>query len=188
MVSKVFWAQHKNPIKNDWWLQVKDDLEEFQLSHLQLDEIKNINKNKFKKIKAACKKVSLEYLCKENSSKSKVKHIEYSSLVMQKYLRSVNIYNSTKKFMFKLRTRMLNVGFNYGKKYQCRLCFFGNDDQAHLMQCIKLRMKHPFLTENIHYNDIFEENETKQENIGKIMQRLFRTRKEILDSNMDNIS
>ena len=188
LMSKVFWAQYENPVKNDWWLTVKDDLKEFELNHLQLEEIAKLSKTKFKKtIKIACKRVALAFLLKEQESKSKVKHIQYSSLQLQNYLKSDTLFKRTKLFKFKLRTRMLNLGFNYGKKFSCKICKLGNDDQQHLLQCIKLKMKYPFITENINYNDIFNTNAEKQENAGNILEKLFRTRIEILEEMLEEI-
>ena len=101
LVAKVFRAQYEDPIKNDWWLQVKNDLKEFQLDHLTIDEIQKIKKDKFKEIvKKACNVSAFEYLLKENSSKSKVKHIKYSALELQPYLKSNNIFDTTKKIFY----------------------------------------------------------------------------------------
>ena len=132
-------------------------------------------------VKTACRKVAFEFLLKEQEPKSKVKHIKYSTLELQSYLKSENIFKRTKIFIFKSRTRMLNLGFNYGKKILCKICKHGNDDQQHLLECIKLKMKHPFITENIKYNDIFESNRKKQDNAGKIIEKLYRARELILE-------
>ena len=78
---------------------------------------------------------------------------------------------------------MVNVGYNFGKKYQCRLCYDGDDDQQHLIQCIRLKIKNPFIAEDINYNDIFEANEETQGHIGKIMLKLYRSRIEIIQVN-----
>ena len=75
---------------------------------------------------------------------------------------------------------MVSVGFNFGKKQKCKMCLNGDDDQLHLIQCIQLKIKHPFITENINYNDIFDSNAEKQGNIGKVMLKLHRSREEIL--------
>ena len=48
-ISKAFWAQRANPVKNDWCLQVDKDLKDFKLDHFSLDQIEKISKNLFKK-------------------------------------------------------------------------------------------------------------------------------------------
>ena len=69
-ISKVFWAQHLNPVKNDWWLQVKEDLKEFQLDHRQIG---HMSKYLFKKfVKKSCREKALQFLLKEKESLSKL--------------------------------------------------------------------------------------------------------------------
>ena len=48
-ISKVFWAQKENPVKNDWFSQIEEDLKDFQLDHFSLDQISKMSKNVFKK-------------------------------------------------------------------------------------------------------------------------------------------
>ena len=43
-------------------------------------------------------------------------NLNYSKLELQPYLKCDILYNRTKKFLFKLRTRMVNVANNFGKK------------------------------------------------------------------------
>ena len=56
LLSTVFWAQENNPVRNDWSLQVKEDLKETGIE-LTYDEIRALSKEAFKTIvKAKCKK------------------------------------------------------------------------------------------------------------------------------------
>ena len=103
---------------------------------------------------------------------------------MQPYLKNDDIYNRTKKFLFRLRTRMVNVGHNFGQKYNCKICSIGKDDQENLLQCLILKLRNPALLQDINYDDIFNDNLQKQAKIGKIMEKSFRIREEIL-SNKD---
>ena len=45
LIQKVILAQEKNPVKNDWCLQVKDDLKLFKLDYLSFNDIKFMKKN-----------------------------------------------------------------------------------------------------------------------------------------------
>ena len=157
MVSKVFWAQVHNPSKNDWWLSVQEDLQLFKLNHLTLGQIKTMSKHKFKKIvKEACKAASLEFLIKEKDTKnkSKLSKLVYSSLELQPYLKSDAIFNRTKKFLFKLRTRMGDVGYNFGKKIKCKICAVGNDNQENLMKCFMIKIRNQSLLQDLNKTDI----------------------------------
>ena len=46
LLSQVFKAQFYSPIKGDWTEQVKKDLEEFGLNHLDLNPISKMKKRK----------------------------------------------------------------------------------------------------------------------------------------------
>ena len=94
--------------------------------------------------------------------------LSYSSLEIQPYLKSELIYNRTKKFLFKLRTRMVDVGFNFGKKNKCKLCLVGNDDQENLLKCFKLKTAHPDLLQDLNYCDIFGDNIEKQAKMERV--------------------
>ena len=116
-------VQERSPLKEDWILSVKKDLETFQLDHLTFPEIKKMKKYKLKKIvKKALKKKAFEYLQVEKNRKNKIKNIQYSTLELQQYLKTDKIGLRRKKLLFKTRTRMLQVGHNYGKKQSCPVC------------------------------------------------------------------
>ena len=73
-LSKVFWSQHNEPIKGDWWLTVKDDLELLQLNKFTLEDLKVMKKYKLKKIlKENLKKIALNFLLKEKHEKVRKK-------------------------------------------------------------------------------------------------------------------
>ena len=72
LVNQVYNAQKLSPVKNDWFLQVQDDLRMFQIN-LSDDEIKSLKKEKFKQIvKKSVRDQGETYLdnLKKNHSKS----------------------------------------------------------------------------------------------------------------------
>ena len=77
---------------------------------------------------------------------------------------------------------MVNVDHNFGKKKSCKVCAIGNDDQENLMKCIILKLRNPALLQDLNYNHIFESNVQKQGEIGKILEKSFRIREEILNT------
>ena len=76
---------------------------------------------------------------------------------------------------------MVKVGHNFGKKNRCKVCSIGKDDQEHLMQCLMVKLRNPDLLNELNYNDIFDKDTQKQGAIGKILEKSFRIREEILD-------
>ena len=60
LISQVFWAQERNPVKNDWVTTAKENLIELGLGYLSLQQIKNMKKEAFRGlIKIKCKKMHL---------------------------------------------------------------------------------------------------------------------------------
>ena len=108
LVSKILNAQINNPTKNDWHSTVVKDLQELGLDYLDLEEIKNMKKDSFKKlVKEKCDDAVLNYLLKGNETKSKLKDLKYYKLQIQPYLLSPEISTRQKKYLFHFRTRMV---------------------------------------------------------------------------------
>ena len=62
MLSKVFKTQWKYPVKDDWTLQVQEDLKDFKIK-MSLEEIEGKSECSFKRIvEIRSKEYALEYL------------------------------------------------------------------------------------------------------------------------------
>ena len=87
---------------------------------------------------------------KKNSEKeklSKIAKFTYAKLDIQPYLLDPNLPTKMKQLAFKWRTRMIQVGWNYGQKEQCPICRKSDDTQAHLLVCDKLHNNSDISTE-----------------------------------------
>ena len=86
-------------------------------------------------------------------------------------------------YMFRLRTRMVKVGHNFGRKILCPLCGLHSDDQKGLLECmiLKINCKELYLKNNKKYEDIFSENIKDLKNISALMQKIPDVREELLD-------
>ena len=112
MMSKVFLTQWKYPVKDDWILQVQQDLKDFGIV-LNLEEIKGKSPYTFKKhVKIKSKEFALEQLLKLKSKHSKMENLDYSELKLQKYLNNPLITVQEAKNLFKFRTRVANFQAN----------------------------------------------------------------------------
>ena len=178
LVSKVYFAQKRNPVKNDWSEEVKNDLKIMGLNHYSEEEIKGMKKKKWKEIvKNAIKSAAFEYLKSGAESKSKSENLKYNDLKLQEYLKFNQISKTRKMLLFKLRSRMVKVNHNFGKKTLCKICNLGPDDQQHLRQCVFMKLKCPeILTSTEEYSDIFGENIQKMDNISKLFEKILRAR------------
>ena len=91
-----------------------------------------MSKNLFKKfVKNSCKEKALKFLLQEKESLSKLENNSYCKLEMQNYLKDKIITIRQKKLLFRLRTRMVKVGYNFGRKILCPLCGIHSDDKKH---------------------------------------------------------
>ena len=184
MISQVYFAQKKKSLECDWYNLVKNDLKEMKLDQYSEDDIGKMKKRRWKNIvKKAIKFAAFTELKREADTKSKLEHLNYEELKMQKYLKSKDISKSKKLLLFKLRTKMIHVNHNYGVKSICKICNQGPDDQEHLTKCLFLKLKTPEilnLKENEHMQ-IFGENCTKMSYLSEIFEHILRQREILLD-------
>ena len=169
-------------------MKVEQDLKEFQLDHFILEQIGSMSKYLFKKlIKKSCREKALQFLLKEKESLSKLENNSYNCLEMQSYLKNKRITIRQKKLLFRLKTRMVKVGYNYGRKVVCPLCGLHNDDQSGLLECVILKMncKELYNKKNEKYEDIFSGNIEVLKNISTLLQKVIQVREELLDTNYD---
>ena len=146
LISKFVHAQDSNPVKNDWSLTIRKDLEELSLN-LNYEEIKLLSKQNFKsRVYDAITKISFEFLLKEKSKLKKVSHIKHANLKIQQYLLPNSTSVKMARFIFHARNRMLDIKVNQKNKncvdmvMVCSTCRDPNteDSQEHLLQCISL--------------------------------------------------
>ena len=107
MLYTFFEAQFKYPIKDDWILQVKQDLEDFGIPGT-LEFLKSKSINAFKRIvKIKTKEYALEYLLELKSKHTKFNNLVYSELRLQKYLKSddIPVYEAKNLFRYRVKVR-----------------------------------------------------------------------------------
>ena len=185
LVSQVFWAQEKSPAKNDWVLQVKDDLQTLGLDYLTFHNIKAMKKKYFQSlIKTKTKSTAFKYLIeeKESKAKSKMSRLEYKTLNIQPYLLSNKMNLRRKGIMFKLRTRMISTPENFGRRVQCKICDLEDDTTSHIFSCLFLKLEVPDVMSysQITVDDAYKEDVEKMGLLAQIFAKLWRKREEIL--------
>ena len=159
IVFKVFKTQTLMPVKNDWVLQLKNDLEECNIK-LSDEQIRCMKKERFKslvlnKIKTLAKK----YLISRRGSKSEnLKHVNY----MKEYLKSPHLNTEEKRLLFALKTRGVNVKTNFKNisktNMSCRLCkSIEEESEIHILKCSEILKDKSLKDEisKISYSDIF---------------------------------
>ena len=171
----------ENPVKGDWSEQVLSDIREINLQ-LSIQEIKQLSRESFRgKVKKAIETAAFKWLIAEKGKLSKVKNLSYGCLKMQNYLVGSELKTREKKFLFLLRTRMLDVKTNFRNHHSdlsCPLCGLWEDDQKHNLECSVLLKNIPDVaTEKPNYDDIFADDVLKQMKILRIFMKLWKTKK-----------
>ena len=153
LIKQVFRAQEAYQGKGDWYQVVREDLDALGLVNISFDEISLKSKESLRKlINERINEVALKYLKEESQSLSKVGNMSYSKLEMQSYLTG-NMPNRLKQLAFRWRTKMIQVGWNYGKKESCPICLQVNDTQNHLIECTFLNDKNTATNYDIDKNN-----------------------------------
>ena len=147
----------KNPAKNDWTKQVKDDLNLFKIEP-DLKQIAGKSQNVFKKfVKVKAAEYEFRRLMNLKQKHSKMDNLNYSKLELQGYLKLKSFNSSRAKTLFSHRTRMAKYGENYrmnGNPVSCPLCSLHlNNQEMSFNNC-------PVIKSNLEvkgcYQDIFK--------------------------------
>ena len=158
LINQFLHIQLKEPTTKDWGSQVKKDINELDLG-VDIEDIKQMPKASFKTlVKTKIKEHALKYL--EYKKKSKTKKVIHIELKMQEYLEpnSDEISLTEKQFLFKCRSRMLDVKENmkkFHKDLTCSACGKEEETQMHLMQCNVLNKTKHEKAHEVNYMDIF---------------------------------
>ena len=110
--------------------------------------------------------------------------MKYERFKIQNYLESDKLNTSEKKMLFQLRTRMIDVKTNFKNMYMdkvCPVCEKSEDDQKHVLECQLLSSNiSDIATEKVEYEDIFHCDISKQTNLVRIFQNLWKKRKQLM--------
>ena len=116
LIRKIYEAQKRAPVKDDWVELVEQDLRDLEIN---MENLKSVKKHKFKKIvREKILQKSFLYLKGISDNQSKLSFISYKKLRTQNYLISTKFTNKEKELLIKLRTRMLDVKDNFKQKYE----------------------------------------------------------------------
>ena len=184
LMNKFLIAQIEETKEGDWWLTVKDNMEELNLE-LSLHEIKLMSKNSFKmKVKKSAEQQAFKWLNKKKAELKKVKSISHVQFKMEKYLSSPILSVDQTKFLFHLRTKMLFLRTNYRnmqKDDYCPLCANNEekelDNQQHLLQCKMLCSVSDIQDKKVCYDDIFSNDLCSQAKVTILLESKYKQRK-----------
>ena len=184
LIFRFLQAQLDEPTKNDWGTSVHEDLKSLEMSP-DLNEVKQASSYTFKNdVKKRIVKDALKYLNYEKASHSKVLHIVHTEMELQDYLSPTSgLVSLEAKFIFMLRTRMLDIKSNYQGKHtelSCPLCETETDTQQHILQCDKLKIENELIKKIPEYDELFGRNLDSKIMISRIIKSRFQERNKIL--------
>ena len=186
LVNQVFQTQKLCSVKNDWCLQIEEDLRYCRIN-MSESEIRLLSKYKFKSIVTNCIfEVAREFLISLKNKHSKAEGLSPSESI-QHFLISNELATEEKQLLFHLRTRSYDCKANFKNLYKnqldCNICG-EEDNQQHLLLCSVTT--HGIDLSGVQYSDIFGPIK-QQVKIAKIMMKVTNKRKTILQKKSSNI-
>ena len=194
LTKRVYEAQKTNTVKGDFHELVLKDME-IVGEGITEEYIKSCSKEALKRqLKEKIRNAALQYLKQKQKEHSKIKDIKYDKLQTQEYMKSPIFTNTEVNFLNALRSRSINVKWNFKSKYsnnlQCPLCEASKDDQPHLLECPELRKR--FKTNEVSnktckYEDIFSDHQKQKEVTHQIM-KLMKIREQMVNNNLQLVA
>ena len=103
----------------------------------------------------------------------------HKQIEMEKYMKPGQTSIQESKFLFMIRTRMLEVKGNFRSKWSdviCPCCKTEEDKQQHLLTCLSLNADGVITGSLPDYNDLFSDNLSRQVELSRIMKQRFQKR------------
>ena len=194
LIHQVLKTQLSHPTFNDWGQTVVNDLEKLDRK-LDVSDVENLPVATYQRlVKESALNQALKYLnglkVKENQQASKTSRIQHRKIGMASYLKPNQISIQEAKFMFTLRSRMLDIKCNYRGKYSdviCPSCKQEDDTQQHLLVCSSLNIDVVVAGSLPDYNDLFSENLSKQVQLSSILKACYDERIKLKNDEMKNL-
>ena len=134
MLYKVFQAQWKYPVRDDWTNTVKQDLEDIGIK-LSLEEMKGKSEWSFRGLlRIKTKEYVFSYLLNLKQKHSKMDNLYYCELKNQNYLKNEKISVKEAQNLCGYRSRVAKFKENFRNNYDeivCPLCSEHTDTQAY---------------------------------------------------------
>ena len=171
LINKFFKSQLNKRTNKDWISTVINDLKNLEIK-MPFEEIRKMKKENFMMIvRNKIMTNTFQSMEELKGAHSKVKHIEYENLKMQKYLKpnSCKMRLEEAQLIFKLRCRSTNVKMNLKGLYddlECTACGLEEETQIHIIHCKKLNENK--VGKKVNYDKLFNGTVDEKLEIAKI--------------------
>ena len=187
LVKRIFQAQKDDPKRGDWWLQVKEDMQKYNIDE---DVLKTNTKCQAKKyIKEQIHSKAFENLQAVQKTHSKVKDMKYAEYKMQNYLKNSEMNYEEATLLFALRSQTvkdikLNTKTFSQNDKMCPLCLKFEDTQKHCIECPKLKSVRDQFKDDIKYDHIFSNCELEQKAVASLFFSILETRQRLIQEGL----
>ena len=193
LVRKVFNSQTRFPVKNDWVVQLRQDLEECNIK-LSDEEIKQMKKEQFKNlVLREIRRLAKEYLISQR--KSKTENLMHTGN-MKEYLTTQQMTTGEKQLLFAIKTKCVDVKTNFKNQFSksnmfCRLCKNTDEEESelHLLKCNQIISDKQLQQQikDISYSDVFGTLEQQVKAI-KVWKKVFKVWKVKMEASNQSLS
>ena len=185
MIYKVFEATVENPVKNDFVQTCERYLSTLNLN-LTFSEIEQMGNWKFKKmVKEKVKLAAFNYLIAQQKKQTKILDIQYKTLEMQEYLLEGNKSIEVSKFIFKARSKTLDIKMQRKWKYEDKLCTgckVREETGEEILTCTYFEETDEENAKPMTYDMFYCESTSDMILVAKCMMARLKRRKTILDT------
>ena len=182
MVYQVFQSTYENPVKNDFVRNCEKYLNMLDIK-LSFKEIGEMSKFRFAKIvKEKIAVAAYNYLIAEKNKQTKIAHIKYSGLELQKYLMDGDANVDVSKLILKARSKTLDIKSQRKWAYEdtsCSGCKVMEETGAEILSCWYFgddKGEKPAF-----YDMFYSEKASDIKMVGRRLMEKLRRRKEVID-------
>jgi hypothetical protein len=180
MIYQVLKATIEDASKNDFVQTCKKYMSELDIN-ISFEQIASMSKPAFKKLlKEKAKLAAFKYLMQEKSKQSKILDIDYAKLEIQEYLLRGDRSVSVPKFIFKARSKTLDLKIQKKWKYEdllCSGCHENEESGEEIFSCKYFGENEEKITYTWFYSGKLDE----QVSAAKVMMRKMKIRKSLRD-------
>ena len=184
LIHQVLQAILEDPQKNDFGIQVKEDLKSFGIE-LNFEEIKLMSNYSFKNlVKDKMQKYALKYLNAEKEKQDKIKHLYFSELKLQDFLCSEKVERPRlSKLFHNLIAQTIDIKENNPWNYNDNLCICEEypEKQSHIFSCDSLKSECEMSENGLNYTDLFFGTVEEKYRIAFIFENRLKKRKVVME-------
>ena len=182
MVYQVFESTSENPVKNVFVQECEKYLNSLNIN-LTFSEIENMSKWRFTKlVKEKTSLAAFNYLIAEKNKQTKIADIQYSSLEMQEYMMDGDMVIDVTKFIFKARSKTLDIKAQRKWKYEdntCIGCKTREETGQEILSCWYFGKEES--EKPLHYDMFYGGSVRNMKLVARIMMKKLKIRKSIID-------